>query len=543
VKIVKFLSSRRLAVILVLLVAGVVLFATLVPQGRPEAYYKEHYNLLAYNVLILLGIDKLPRSWLFIALSAFLFVNLAFCVALRLAAFFSAARFRVPRPPIGGRDYQITEIGPEEDFGRVSARLRTLPFRWCESSGVLFGRRRPATLMGPLLIHLGLLLAFLAFFLGNFGRWERIFVFEGEGVVLPPAYGRGIEVRADDVDETVDANTGKVISRRTKVGLFRQAEEVTSAEVGVNRPLRYDGFSIYQAGIFPSGAKGLLVEEIELREGAKAADYGRATFSWIVGPQSGEITLAPEETRPLGDTGFTLRYVDYVETLNATDAGISDEGPDYDPAALVQLIDASGNTAEGILFKLYPERSFMRGDVSAFADKGVRVDYEDDEGPWRMARRKLLVASGARVTGPGGKGSMRIVMGPGEGSDLRERYLDCLIGGEGRALKVKLPFGKRISVATDEGTYIYRFMGSGTAPVAALTVARDPGLAVFYVACLLFTLGLVLVTFWHYDELVAYVHDGRLYLAGRVRGGARELESVFDSWRTVAEGMPRNDEP
>jgi hypothetical protein len=542
-KIINFLSSRRLAVTLVLLVAAVVLIAAFIPQGRADGYYKEHYKVWAYNALILLGIDDLPRSWFFLALSASLSVNLAFCVALRLAAFFAAVRFHAPGTLISGRDYQTAEVGSERDFGLVSTRLRTLPFRWREADGVIFGRRRPLALVGPSLIHVGLLLALLAFFWGTFGRREGIFVFEGQGVVLRPAFGRGIEVRADHVDELTDANTGKIISRRAKVRLLRRGEELTSAELEVNKPLRYDGLSIYQSGMSTSGAKGLLIEEVELREGAKAADYGRAAFSWIVGRRTGEITLAPGDTRPLGDTGFKLRYVDYVEALNATEAGISDDGPDYNPAALVQLLNAAGDTAEGVLFKLYPERSFMRGDASAFADKGVRVDYNGDGGPWRAARRKLLVASGARVTAPGGKGSMKIVMGPGESSDLRERYLDCVIDDEGRALRVKLPFGKRVSVATGEGTYIYRFMGSGVAPVTALTVARDPGLTVFYAACLLFALGLVIVTLWHYDELAAYVHGGRVYLTGRSSGSGRELESIFDTWGAAAEETPLSDEP
>ncbi len=420
--------------------------------------------------------------------------------------------------------------------------MRTLPLKWREADGVLFGRRRPAALIGPLLIHAGLLLALLAFFLGAFGRREQVFVFEGQGAVLPPKYGRDIEVRADRIDETNDANTGKIISRRTEVRLLRRGEELASAEIEVNRPLRYDGLSIYQSGMSTSGAKGLLIEEVELREGVKAADYGRATFSWVVGRQTGEITLAPGETYPLDDTGFTLRYVDYAEALNATEAGISDDGPDYNPAAFVQLSNAAGDTAEGILFKLYPERSFMQGDVYAFVNKGVRVDYGDDGGPWRAARRKLLVASGARVTAPGGKESMRIVMGPGKSSDLRERYLDCVIGEDGGALKVKLPFGERVSVAAGGRVYIYRFMGSGAAPVTALTIARDPGLTVFYVASLLFTLGLVIATFWRYDELAAYIQEGRVYLAGRSGERGRELRPVFDSREAAIEEAPRSDE-
>jgi hypothetical protein len=541
-KIINFLSSRRLAIILILLISGAALVGALVPQRLGDEYYKEHYDAWAYNALKLLGINNIQRSWFFLAILGSFAVNLAFCAARRFSALLAAFLPREPRFPINDREYQTADVGGGGDFERVTARLRTLRFKWRERGGVLFGRRRPLALAGPLFIHLGLLLALLAFFLGVFSRRGEIFVFEGQGVVLGPAYGKNLEVRADDVEEMADANTGRVITRRTKVRLLHYGVPLAAAELEVNRPLRYGGFSIYQSGMAPAGAKGLLIEEVELKKGAAAGEYGRANFSWVVGGKTGEMTLAPGETRPLGDTGFTLRYVDYVEALNATEDGIRDGGADYNPAAFVQLVNAAGDTAEGVLFKLYPERSFMRTGVSEFEEKGVRVDYGGDEGPWRVARRELLVASGARLAGAGGEGTMEVVMGPGEGPDLRGRYLDCVIDNVGGKERIKLPFGERVSVMTNEGTYIYRFMGSRMAPVSALTVVRDPGLAAFYAACLIFSLGLVVAALWRYDELAAYVHEGRVYLAARSSGGARELKPLFDSWVAAAEGKPKNDD-
>jgi hypothetical protein len=233
----------------------------------------------------------------------------------------------------------------------------------------------------------------------------------------------------------------------------------------------------------------------------------------------------------LGRSGLTLRYVEYFERFYATEAGIGDDGADYNPAAFVQIENVKGEKAQGVLFKLHPDRSFIRADVPDLTDKSIRIDYRGDDGPWRAARREYLLASGSYVAFGDGEETMKVVMAEGESLDIRERHLEGVIEGrDGGEERVEFPFGARVSVHTNGGDSIFRFLGSKEAPVTALTVAREPGLAFFYLACLFFSVGVVAAAVLRYDELVAFVAGGRVYLAARSSKGARVLKPAFDAW-------------
>ncbi|HUV86796.1 MAG TPA: cytochrome c biogenesis protein ResB [bacterium] len=528
-KIFTFLSSRRLAVFLTLALGVVALVGALVPQNRPPEYYEAHYKEWAYNVLNTIGLTDVFKSWYFIGILIFIAVSLAVCTGRRVSAAFAAFKVRPPRLPFDEGTFCQTEIGPETAFKPVIAALRRLPFDSFEGEGIFYGRRGRRALIGALLIHVGLLSALLGVLLGVFGRRDEIFVFEGQRLALPRTYGEGFEIKADAVDVAADANTGKVLSYQTKINLLRNGDEVAAGELELNKPLRYHGLAIYQSDKASADAKGLILEELVLKKGAAADDYGGAKFSWEVGTESGDVTMVPGETGALGTTGLTLRYVEYFERFYASEAGVGDDGADYNPVAFVEIENVEGEKAKGVLFKLYPERSFIRADVPDFTAKSVRVDYSGDDGPWRAARREHILASGSYVAVAGE--TMRVVMAGGEGSDLSQRALEGVIERRGGAEeRIKFPFGAGVTVRTDDGDRIFRFLGSRTAPVTALTVARERGLAFFYAACLLFSAGVVAAALLRYDELVAYVRGGRVYLAARSSKGAGVLRPAFDAW-------------
>jgi cytochrome c biogenesis protein ResB len=531
-KIFNFLSSRRLAIVLALAVGVVAFVGVVVPQNKPLAYYEAHYKDLAYNVLISLGIYHIFSSWYFVGILIILAVTLAICTGRRVSAVVAAFRSRPPPLPFEEKTSCEAEIGSEAGFGKVIAGLRELPFSWREGGGVFYGRRKRFALMGTVLIHVSLLSGSLGLLLGVTAPREEVFVFEGERVALPPAYGKGFEVSADAVDVFTDANTGKVLSYRTGIRLFSNGGEVAAKELEISNPLRYRGLAIYQNDTASADAKGLFLEEVELKEGVTADEYGRVEFSWEIGNESGDVTMVAGEVGALGDTGLTLRYVAYFERFYATEASFGDDGADYNPTAFIEIENGRGDTAQGVVFKLHPEKSFYRAEVPDFTDRPLRVDYASDDGPWRAARRERVLASGSYVP-LGGGDMMRVMMAGGEGGNLSQRSLEGIIERrDGRDERVEFPFGVRVSVRANNGDRIYRFMGSKAVPVTGLTVGREPGLPFFYAACLLFSVGVVTAALWRYDELAAYVRGGRVYLAARSSKGAGVIRPTFERWVT-----------
>ena len=142
----------------------------------------------------------------------------------------------------------------------------------------------------------------------------------------------------------------------------------------------------------------------------------------------------------------------------------------------------------------------------------------------------------------GGGETMRVDMAAGEGNDLCLRALEGVITRrDGREERIKFPYDVRAGMRAAGGNRIYKFMGSREAPVAELTVAREPALAVFYVACFLFAVGVVAASLFRYDELVAYVREGRVYLAARSNKGADVIKPAFDEWVARAKKEVRGD--
>lgn len=540
-KILDLFTSRRFAIILALALGVVAFVGVVIPQNKPQAYYEAHYKDAAYNILISLGLTHISTSWYFVGILIFLAGSLIFGTGRRISAVAAAFSSRPPRLPFSGPASYEAEIGSEAAFAEVTAVLQELPFDWREGDGVFYGRRKRFAPVGTLLIHIGLLAALGGLWWGVSAPREDVFIFEGERVALRPPFGEGIEVSADKVDVLTDGNTGKVLSYQTGVRLLRNGGEVAAKEIEISKPLRYRGLAIYQSDAASAEAKGLFLEEVELKEGVTADEYGRVEFAWEMGNDAGTVTLRPGESGTLGDTGPTFRYVAYFERFYAAEEGFSDDGAAYNPTAFVEMENARGDVAKGLLFKLHPDQSFYRTDVPDFTDKPLRVDYGNDDGPWRDARRERILASGSYVA-IGGGDTIKVAMAEGEGSDLKQRTLEGIIGRRGGGEeRVEFPFGASVGVRTEGGDRVYRFLGSKAAPVTGLTVAREPGLVLFYAACVLFSVGVVAAALWRYDEVAAYVRSGRVYLTARSSKGAGAIEPAFDGWAARAKESAQRD--
>jgi cytochrome c biogenesis protein ResB len=537
-KISRIFSPRRLALYLALIIGGLSLLGLIVPQNRGDSYYDAHYYAWYANALIKLGLTGLYHAWYFVALIGLLTLCILLGAVAELPRIVRAFRAGPGLPP--ETDTLCEEIAPAEAFAGIKARLQRLPFTWRYAKGILYGRRRPYAAAGGFIFYLGVVLILVGGLARLFGHRDEIFVFEGYGVALPPDYGAAFEIRADRVDVSFDANTGDIIDYGTAVRILVSGREVAQGDVGVNRPLRYRAVNVYQSQTGGARTKGLLLEVVKLREGVRGEDYGRAVFEWKVGAEGGRLTLAPGEEAALGDTGLRLRYADYLENFAFDDAGVNDDGSAYNPVAFVNVVNDRGGTAIGFLYKLTPEKSFLRTDTPDFDSRAAEFNYVEDGGPWRAGRSEYLFASGSYLAVGGNR--VRVAMGAGEGNDLRARSLvGKVVGvGEGTEKDYAFPFGKRVVVNLRDGAYVFRFAGVREGRVTGFSVTEDPGIAFFYVGCVLLAVGVCAVALLRYEEIFAYVRGGRVCLAVRASpGGVRR--DVFDEWVERARGGWEND--
>ena len=520
-----------------LVLLAVSLLGALIPQNELPAYYEAHYRSWAVSLFKTFQLTDVYHAWYFILMLAYLVASLVTCTARRLPR--TLAPFtRRPKLPASLDDLSLhAELGPAVDPEALDRAGRRLAFRWRREGDVLYGRRRPYALWGEVLTHAGLVVILLAAFFRLFGHRETLFVFEGQGVALPPAYGPAYELRADKVEEVRDADTGRVLEYRTAVRLLRGGEEVAAKEVEVNGPLRCAGLGVYQSNMDAAGASGLAVDAVRLEAGESAAAVGAATFEWTLGEEKGTVTAAPGETAPLGDTGFELRFLERYDHFVTDEGGFRNDNPEYNPAAFVNVFSPSGAAAMGIIFELYPEFSIIKSSDKNFTELPLTIKLAPTAGELAGERREyVVVPEAAFVVGAAERMSVAFAGGGSAhgGAALTARLARPDGGNETFAL----PLGEWVPVALADGDYAFRFNGARRAALTGLTVSRDPGLTAFYVGCFLLSLGVAAAMLLTYDELFLYVRDGKAHLAGRSSKGPRLAGPAFERWAAkIKEGL------
>ncbi len=522
---------------LFLTLLAISLLGALIPQNELPAYYEAHYRPWAVSLFRTFQLTNVYHAWYFILLLAYLVASLVTCTVRRLPRVW-APFTRRPVVPSSFENLNLrAELGPAANLDRVQEAARRTGFRWRRVGDVLYGRRRPYALAGEILTHAGLVVIFVGGFFRLFGDRDTLFVFEGQGVMLPREYGAGYELRADKVQEVSEADTGRVLEFRTAVRLLRGGAEVAAKKVEVNGPLRYGGLGIYQSNMDVTGSSGLVVDAVKLAPGESAPSASASTFDWALGGRAGTVTVAPGQTAPLSDTGFQLRFLERYDHFITDQAGFRNDNPEYNPAAFVNVFSPSGATAMGIIFELYPEFSVIKSSDEAFNELPLSIKLEPAGDEVTGERREYVVVPDVEFPLTSGE-TMAVSFageaghgGAGHGDAGRDdATLTARLNGRRGAETISLPMGEWVQVELADGGYAFRFGGARRVPLTGLTVSRDPGLTAFYVGCLLLSLGVAVAMLFSYDELFIFVRGGSAFLAGRSSKSSKLLGPAFERW-------------
>lgn len=205
--IYRFFKSTRLAVVLILVITGLSLLATLVPQGNPDPWYKARYGGFLYALIRSLGFEGFFRSPTFLVPVAAFTLNLGVCAVDRLVA-----------------------------------RAR--------------GKAEPR--YGPDLLHIGLLVLIAGGLVTALGRQEATWTLSaGDTATISPGYSLSLlSFRSLTYDN------GSPRAWISTVRVLRDGkEEIPSFPIEVNHPLRLRGMSVYQASWEVTGTLHLADQE------------------------------------------------------------------------------------------------------------------------------------------------------------------------------------------------------------------------------------------------------------------------------------------
>jgi cytochrome c biogenesis protein len=388
-KLIRFFSSVKLAIVLIILLVAASIVGTLIPQGRDMAEYEARYGRMGAS-LVRFQLTDVYRSVWFLGLLGFFGLNVVACTLTRLGGKVRRAkRPRVESDPKELEGYKIRARfragggeadghGTEEIKTRAIKALKSARYRVRTAGNHLHGRKRIDGIFGSDIVHLGLLVIIA----GGMATWLAGFRADLD---LSPGQTREVpradfSVRLDRFDTEMYPGGG-VKDWKSTVTVIEEGRDTRTQVVEVNHPLVHKGFSLYQMAYGINWEEATLVLRIGKRNissgeaagqsagGGAAADAARQTIRI----KRGEIVSLGDEA---GTEILVRQFIpDFVLGENNRPESRSLEP--NNPAAYVEMRQEGKTVVEGWIFAMYPEVTRLRGEGAA----GTIIELYDLDAP------------------------------------------------------------------------------------------------------------------------------------------------------------------
>jgi cytochrome c biogenesis protein len=259
--VIRFFSSVKLAIILLIILAVASILGTLIPQGRSLEEYAARYGQMS-GPLIRLQLTGLYHSVWYLAILGLFALNILVCTLTRLGPKWR----RGVRPSLGfdaksvgamkvkdkiKRNAAAAESAAEikRAFGEARYKVRT---ETRDGQTILLARKRIWGIFGSDIVHLGLLVIIAGSIVsGATSVRQELKMKEGE---IKPVPGTDFSLRLNrfstlyyDDARIKDPEQRQVKSWISAVSVLEGGREVLTRDIEVNHPLSYKGFNFYQS--------------------------------------------------------------------------------------------------------------------------------------------------------------------------------------------------------------------------------------------------------------------------------------------------------
>ena len=264
-QLTKTIANLQLAIVLFLAIALLSITGTVIEQGESLQFYQSNYpddpalfGFLTAGVIMRLGLDHVYSTWWFIALLLLFGSSLAACTFNRQIPALKAARnWQFYHQP---RQFQKLALSAELDRGSSETLIPLLQqqgYRIFQDQGAIYARKGIVGRIGPIIVHLGILIVLLGGIWGAFtGFLAQEMIPSGETFQVSNIFSAGrfasgsipkdwqVKVNRFWIDYTAKGEIDQFYSDLSVVN--NQGEEMKRETIYVNKPLRYDGVTFYQ---------------------------------------------------------------------------------------------------------------------------------------------------------------------------------------------------------------------------------------------------------------------------------------------------------
>ncbi len=258
-QVLNWLSSLKIAILLLLLIAISCALGTFIPQQETDQFYYDNFNkdpllgLINGSILILFELNHIYTSFWFLLLLTWLGLALAVCSFRRQLPILKSALkwidYKSPRQIAKLSIAQTIQTkNPSKSLEQFSINLKRQGWNVKETDGRIAARQGVIGRLGPILIHLGMILLMIGATYGSLnGKTIERFLAPGRSIdLLNNNEEKGLTIKLQKFQIERDPQ-GRAEQYRSIVKILEPNGNKEEKEISVNNPLRYKGLTLYQA--------------------------------------------------------------------------------------------------------------------------------------------------------------------------------------------------------------------------------------------------------------------------------------------------------
>jgi cytochrome c biogenesis protein len=265
-EILPLLADLRLAILLLLAIALFSISGTVIEQGQSAQFYQANYpehpalfGFLTWKVLLTLGLDHVYKTWWFLSLLILFGSSLTACTFTRqLPALTAARKWKFYDQP---RQFQKLALSTQLEAASLeamAAALKAQRYKVFEQDNQIYARKGLVGRIGPIVVHASMLLILLGAIWGSMtGFMAQEMVPSGQTFKISNIVQAGpwaaaqipqdwsVKVNRFWIDYTPEGAIDQFYSDLSV--LDQQGQEIDRQTIHVNKPLKHQGVSLYQA--------------------------------------------------------------------------------------------------------------------------------------------------------------------------------------------------------------------------------------------------------------------------------------------------------
>tara|TARA_B100000965_G_scaffold103204_1_gene84980 strand:- start:1998 stop:3278 length:1281 start_codon:yes stop_codon:yes gene_type:complete len=258
-QVFNWLSSLKIAIFLLIVIAISCAAGTIIPQQESEQFYYDNFNknpflgIINGKILLLFEFNHIYTSFWFLLLLTWLAIALGVCSFKR--------QFPILKSALDWIDYksprQIEKLSISQTIQtsniskgleKLTTNLKNQGWNVKETDGRIAARKGAIGRLGPILIHLGMILLMVGATYGSLnGQTIEKFLAPGRSIdLVDKSKNKGLTVQLQNFQIERDPK-GRAEQYRSTVNIIEPNGNTEEREISVNYPLRYKGLTLYQA--------------------------------------------------------------------------------------------------------------------------------------------------------------------------------------------------------------------------------------------------------------------------------------------------------